>query len=39
LTHCLATYRTIIINLRNRHFISLKILGRVIIILRRKDHI
>jgi hypothetical protein len=26
-------------NLRNRHFISLKILGRVITILRRKDYI
>jgi len=34
----LATYRTIVINLRNGHFISLKILGRVITILRRKDH-
>jgi hypothetical protein len=35
----LATYRTIVTNLRNRHFINLKILGRVITILRRKDHI
>jgi hypothetical protein len=34
----LATYRTIVTNLRNGHFISLKILGRVITILRRKDH-
>jgi hypothetical protein len=35
----LATYKTIVTNLRNGHFISLKILERVITILRRKDYI
>jgi hypothetical protein len=34
----LATYRMIVTSLRNRHFISLKILERVITILRRKDY-
>jgi hypothetical protein len=35
----LVTYRTIVMSLRNRPFISLKILGRVITVLRRKGHI
>jgi hypothetical protein len=34
----LVTYRTIVMSLRNGPFISLKILGRVITVLRRKGH-
>jgi hypothetical protein len=35
----LAMSRTIVMSLKNRYFISLKILGRVIIVLRRKGYI
>jgi hypothetical protein len=34
----LATYRTIVTSLRNGHFISLRILERVITVLRRKGY-
>jgi hypothetical protein len=34
----LVSYRTIVMSLKNGNFISLKILGRVITVLRRKGH-